>query len=178
MPTVKGDLDVVCGECQIGKETKASHSKTTRINTRRPLELVHMDMMGPMQVESYGGKKYALVCVDDYTRFSWTIYLREKSEAAQMFIELATPLQREIEDRGENLVGIRSDHSKEFENSTLANYSAEHGVTHQLASPNTPQQNGVVERKNRTIHEMARVMLHAKKVPLKFWSEAMNAARS
>ncbi|CAM8895490.1 unnamed protein product [Rhodiola kirilowii] len=63
LPKVKGDLDVVCGECQIIKQTKVSHQKINQINTSRPLELIHMDLMGLMQVESYGGKKYVPVFV-------------------------------------------------------------------------------------------------------------------
>ncbi|CAM8948430.1 unnamed protein product [Rhodiola kirilowii] len=176
MPNVKGDIDVLCGECQIGKQTKASHSNTTQISTSRPLELIHMDLMGPMQVESCGGNKYVLVCVDDFTRFSWTRFLRDKSAAAPQFIELATLLQREREASGERLVSIRSDNGTEFKNATMTSYCTKHGIAHQFSSAITPQQNGVVERKNRTIQEMARVMIHAKKIPLKFWSEAMNTA--
>ncbi|CAM8997413.1 unnamed protein product [Rhodiola kirilowii] len=176
MPNVKGNPDVVCGECQIGKQTKASHPKVSQISTSRPLELIHMDLMGPMQTESYGGKKYVLVCVEDFTRFTWTRFLRDKTEAAQQFIELATLIQRERDDRGEKLVSIRSDNGTEFKNATMRNYCMEHGIAHQFASAITPQQNGVVERKNRTIQEMARVMIHAKNIPLKFWSEAMNTA--
>ncbi|CAM9000216.1 unnamed protein product [Rhodiola kirilowii] len=176
MPNVKGDLDVLCGECQIGKQTKASHPITTQISTSRPLELIHMDLMGPMQVESFGGNKYVLVCVDDFTRFSWTRFLRDKSAATQQFIELATLLQREREAKGERLVSIRSDNGAEFKNATMTAFCTKHGIAHQFSSAITPQQNGVVERKNRTIQEMARVMIHAKKIPLKFWSEAMNTA--
>ncbi|CAM8982046.1 unnamed protein product [Rhodiola kirilowii] len=75
MPSVTGNLDVICGDCQIGKQTKAPHPNTSQISTSRPLELIHMDLMGPMQVGSYGGKKYVLMCVDDYTRFTWTRFL-------------------------------------------------------------------------------------------------------
>ncbi|CAM8877823.1 unnamed protein product [Rhodiola kirilowii] len=139
MPYVKGDLDVTCGECQIGKQTKASHPNISQIGTNRPLELIHMDLMGLMQVESYGGKKYVLVCVDDFTRYTWTRFLRDKTEAAQQFIELATLVQREREDKGERLVSIRSDNGTEFKNSTMATYCAEHGIAHQFASAITPR---------------------------------------
>ena len=62
-------LAFVCKDCKMGKQTKAVHKNTTQINTRRPLELLHMDLMGSMQVESIGGKKYLFVCVDDYTQY-------------------------------------------------------------------------------------------------------------
>ncbi|CAM8929272.1 unnamed protein product [Rhodiola kirilowii] len=108
--------------------------------------------------------------------FTWTRFLRDKTETTQQFIELATLIQREREDKGEKLVSIRNDNDTEFKNATMSTYCTKHGITHQFASAITPQQNGVVERKNRTIQEMARVMIHAKKIPLKFWSEAMNTA--
>ncbi|CAM8998987.1 unnamed protein product [Rhodiola kirilowii] len=176
IPKVKGELSVVCGDCQIGKQIKVPHKSTTQINTNRPLELLHIDLMGPMQVVSYSGKRYVLVCVDEFSRFTWSSFLREKSDAVQAFVQLCTQLEREREDKDEHIVKIRSDHGKEFENAALADFCSKRGITQQFASPITPQQNGVVERKNRTIQEIARVMLHAKSVPLKFWAEAMNTA--
>ncbi|CAM9000270.1 unnamed protein product [Rhodiola kirilowii] len=151
MPNIKGDLDVICGECQVRKQTKTSHPNISQIFTNRPLELIHMDLMGPIQVESYGGKKYVLVCVDDFTRYTWTRFLRDKTEAAQQFIELFTLIQQEREDKGERLVSSRSDNGTEFKNGTMATYCAEHKIAHQFASAITPQQNGVVEQKNHTI---------------------------
>ncbi|CAM8966101.1 unnamed protein product [Rhodiola kirilowii] len=176
IPRVQGELSIVCGDCQIGKQIKVPHKRTTQINTSRPLELLHIDLMGPMQVESYSGKRYVLVCVDDFTRFTWPCFLREKSDAVQAFVQLCTLLEREREDKDEHIVKVRSDHGKEFENAALADFCSKRGITQQFSSPITPQQNGVVERKNRTIQEMTRVMLHSKKVPLKFLAEAMNTA--
>ncbi|GAA0160085.1 transmembrane signal receptor [Lithospermum erythrorhizon] len=84
-----------CGECQVGKQTKVSHQLLQQVVTTRILELLHMDLMGPMQVESVGGKKYVYVCVDDYSRYTWVEFLRDKSEAFELFQQLATQLQRE-----------------------------------------------------------------------------------
>ncbi|CAM8948310.1 unnamed protein product [Rhodiola kirilowii] len=176
IPKVQGELNIVCGDCQIGKQIKVPNKSTTQINTHRPLELLHTDLMGPMQVESYSGKRYVLVCVDDFSRFTWPCFLREKSDDVQAFVQLCAHLECEREDKDEHIVNIRSDHGKEFENAALADFCSKRGITQQFASPITPQQNGVVERKNQTIQEMARVMLHEKKVPLKFWAEAMNTA--
>ncbi|CAM8887225.1 unnamed protein product [Rhodiola kirilowii] len=176
IPKVQGELSIVCGDCQIGKQIKVPHKSITQINTHRPLELLHIDLMGPMQVESYSGKRYILVCVDDFSRFTWSCFLWEKSEAVQAFVQLCTRLEREREDKNEHIVQVRSDHGKEFENVALADFCSKRGITQQFASPITPQQNEVVERKNRTIQEMTRVMPLAKKVPLMFWAEAMNTA--
>ncbi|CAM8886394.1 unnamed protein product [Rhodiola kirilowii] len=148
IPRVRGELSIVCGDCQIGKQIKVPHKSTTQINTSRPLELLHIDLMGPMQVESYSGKRYVLVCVDDFTRFTWPCFLREKSDAVQAFVQLCTQLEREREDKDEHIVKVRSDHGKEFENAALADFCSKRGITQQFSSPITPQQNGVVERKN------------------------------
>src|ERR1051325_9561052 len=75
----------VCGECQVGKQTKTSHQKVQRLTTTKVLELLHMDLMGPMQVESLGGKKYAYVVVDDYSRYNWVNFIRDKTKVLYVF---------------------------------------------------------------------------------------------
>ena len=132
-----------------------------------------MDLMGPMQVESLGGKKYAFVCVDDFSRNTWISFIREKSDTFDVFRDLCLRLQKE---KGCGVIKIRSDHGKEFENGRFNEFCSDKGITHEFSAPITPQQNGVVERKNRTIQESARVMLHAKNLPYYFWAEAMSTA--
>ncbi|CAJ2661762.1 unnamed protein product [Trifolium pratense] len=173
LPSLQIQEGNICGECQIGKQTKVSHQKLQHLSTSRVLELLHMDLMGPIQVESLGGKKYVLVVVDDFSRYTWVNFIREKSETFEEFKNLCLQLQKE-KDCG--IVRIRSDHGKEFENSKFVDFCAAEGINHEFSSPITPQQNGVVERKNRTLQESARVMLHAKNVPYKLWAEAMNTA--
>jgi hypothetical protein len=173
VPKLKIEEGSICGECQIGKQTKMSHPKLQHLTTSKVLELLHMDLMGPMQVESLGGKRYAFVVVDDYSRFTWINFLREKSDTFCAFKDLCKQLQRE---KDSVIVRIRSDHGREFENSRFSEFCTAEGIGHEFSSPITPQQNGVVERKNRTIQECARVMLHSKKLPQHFWAEAMNTA--
>ncbi|KAK2429199.1 gag-protease polyprotein [Trifolium repens] len=156
----------ICGECQIGKQIKMSHPMLPHQGTSRVLELLHMDLMGPMQVESLGGSRYAFVVVDDFSRYTWISFLKEKSDTFEEFKDLCTRLQRE---KDSPIIRIRSDHGKEFQNSKFAEFCSTEGIAHEFSSPITPQQNGVVERKNRTIQEAARVMLHAKKLPYYFW---------
>ncbi|GAA0153069.1 hypothetical protein LIER_11392 [Lithospermum erythrorhizon] len=128
-----------CGECQVGKQTKVSHQLLQQVVTTRILELLHMDLMGPMQVESVGGKKYVYVCVDDYSRYTWVEFLRDKSDAFEVFQQLAAQLQRE-----KDLTIIR-----------IRKFCNREGIRHEFSAPITPQQNRIVERKNRTIQEMA-----------------------
>ncbi|GAA0174992.1 hypothetical protein LIER_28259 [Lithospermum erythrorhizon] len=122
--------------------------------------------MGPIQVESIAGRKYVFVCVDDFSRYTWVEFLKDTSETFDVFKALATQIQREKE---VSIVGIGSDHGREFENSKFQEFRNIEGIKHEYSAPITPQQNGIVERKNMTLQEMARVMLHAKHLPIKFW---------
>ncbi|XP_057444286.1 uncharacterized protein LOC130736472 [Lotus japonicus] len=173
IPKLKIQEGKVCGECQIGKQVKMSHQKLQHLTTSKVLELLHMDLMGPMQVESLGGKRYVFVCVDDFSRFTWVEFLKEKSDTFEVFKELCLQVQRE---KGSGIVKIRSDHGKEFENGQFSEFCSSEGIKHEFSAPITPQQNGVVERKNRTLQESARAMLHAKNLPYHFWAEAINTA--
>ncbi|XP_057452420.1 uncharacterized protein LOC130744244 [Lotus japonicus] len=95
LPKLKIKEDRICGECQVGKQTKASHKKLQQVPTSKTLELLHMDLMGPMQVESLGGKRYAFVCVDDFSRYTWVNFIAEKSDTFSVFKELCQQIQRE-----------------------------------------------------------------------------------
>ncbi|KAL5849177.1 hypothetical protein ACOSQ4_007190 [Xanthoceras sorbifolium] len=176
LPELGKKQEGVCGPCQLGKQTKGIHKKNKGTMSKRPLELLHMDLMGPMQTESLGGKRYIFVCVDDFSRFTWIDFLREKSDAFEKFKSLCIKLQNEKDLKIKNIQRIRSDHGKEFENASFGNFCDNLGIFHEFSAPRTPQQNGVVERKNRVLQEMARVMLNSKKLPRNFWAEAVNTA--
>ena len=171
LPDLKIVEGSICGECQIGKQTRMSHPRLEHQVTSKVLELLHMDLMGPMQVESIDGKMYVLVVVDDFSRFTWMNFIREKSDTFDVFKDMGTQLQRE---KNCGIVRIRSDHGTEFKNAKFDEYCLGERIKHEFSSPITPQQNGVVERKNRTLKESARVILHAKHLPYRFWVEAMN----
>ncbi|GAA0168042.1 hypothetical protein LIER_22852 [Lithospermum erythrorhizon] len=89
--------DRVCGECQVGKHTKGCHQKLQQMVTTRVLELMLLDLMGPMQVERNGGKKYVYVCVDDFSRYTWVEFIREKSDTFEVFKKVIIQLQKEKE---------------------------------------------------------------------------------
>ena len=95
-----------------------------------------MDLMGPMQVESLGGKRCAYVVVDDFSRFTWVNFIKEKSDFFEVFNELCQKLQRE-KDCG--IVRIRSDHGKEFENNKFDEFCSSEGISHEFSSLITPQ---------------------------------------
>ena len=111
MPTLSRVSNVVCGPCQLGKQTKAKHLSTQTSTTSRPLELLHLDLMGPTRTESLGGKRYIMVAVDDFTRYTWVILLRSKSDAPEHIEALCIRLQNE---KNLKIDRISSDHGKEF----------------------------------------------------------------
>ena len=163
----------IYGPCQMGKQVKSKHLSVTKVQTLRPLELLHINLISPARVQSLGGKKYILVVVDDYTRYTWVVLLRDKAEAPEKMIHLCKNLQVE---KGTVIARIRSDHGRQFENTKLATFCNDQSTSQEFSSPKTPQQNGIVEQKNRVIQEMALVMLNNKKIAKSFWGEAINTA--
>ena len=85
IPKMKVDPGKIYGSCQLGKQIRLSHKVTQHLSTTRVLESIHMDLMGPMQVESLRGKRYAFVCVDDFSSYSWVHFLKEKSDTFDAF---------------------------------------------------------------------------------------------
>ena len=132
----------------IRKQTKSPHPKVNVIATSRPLELLHVDLIGPTRIESVGGKRYIMVVVDDFSRYSWVEFLRERSEACDKMKRLCKRLQNENE---VPIVKIRSDHGKEFEYAKFEAFCNEHSIKKEFSAPKTPQQNGVVKKKNWVI---------------------------
>ncbi|GJR87355.1 retrovirus-related pol polyprotein from transposon TNT 1-94 [Tanacetum coccineum] len=165
--------DHLCSSYEQGKsKIKSFHTKTTPSSKRR-LQLLHMDLCGPMWVESINGKKYVLVIVDDFSRYTWTHFLRSKDETPGVLIDFLTLVQRGLHAQ---VTTVRTDKGTEFLNKTLHAYFAKEGIRHETSTARTPEQNGVVERRNRTLVEAARTMLSTAKVPLFFWAEAIATA--
>jgi transposase InsO family protein len=135
--------------------------------------MLHMDLCGPMRVESINGKKYILVIVDDYSRYTWVKFLRSKDEAPGTIITFLKRIQVLLQ---APVRIVRTDNGTEFTNQELRTYFEDVGITHQTSSVRTPQQNGVVERRNRTLVEAARTMLIFSCAPLFLWADAVATA--
>ncbi|GJZ06030.1 retrovirus-related pol polyprotein from transposon TNT 1-94 [Tanacetum coccineum] len=137
--------DHLCSSCELGKaKRKSFHTKTTPSSKRR-LQLLHMDLCGPMRVESINGKKYVLVIVDDYSRYTWTHFLRSKDETPEVLIDSLTLIQRGLHAQVRT---VRTDKGMEFLNKTLHAYFAKEGIRHETSTARTPEQNDVVEKRN------------------------------
>jgi transposase InsO family protein len=150
------------------------HPPLTDVMTERPTELLHMDLFGPARVRSVGGKWYVLVVVDDYSSYAWVFFLEDKSETFGFVRDLIVRLKNER--HGNAIRAICSDNGSEFKNSRFDAFCHDLGLEHQYSTPFVPPQNGVVERKNRTLCEMARMMLDEHRTPRRYWAEAVNTA--
>ncbi|GJU74041.1 retrovirus-related pol polyprotein from transposon TNT 1-94 [Tanacetum coccineum] len=168
LPKLKFVKDHLCSSCELGKaKRKSFHTKTTPSSKRR-LQLLHMDLCGPMRVESFNGKKYVLVIVDGYSQYNWTHFLRSKDETPEVLINFLKLVQRGLHAQ---VRIVRTDKGTEFLNKTLHAYFAKEGIEHQTSTARTPEQNGVLKRWNRTLVEAARTMLSTANLPL--WAEAI-----
>ena len=167
------EKDKLCSACQPGKQVANTHPSKQFMSTSRPLELLHMDLFGPTSYKSLGGNKYGFVIVDDYSRYTWVYFLEDKTEVAYIFSTFAKRAQNEF---NTTIVKIRSDNGKEFDNTQVEEYCDEVGIKHEFSSTYTPQQNGVVERKNRTLITLARAMLDEYNTSQEFWADAVNTA--
>ncbi|GKD52552.1 retrovirus-related pol polyprotein from transposon TNT 1-94, partial [Tanacetum coccineum] len=173
LPRLKFEKDHLCSACQLGKSRKATHKPKTINTIMEVLHTLHMDLCGPMRVQSINGKKYILVIVDDYSRFTWVKFLRSKDETPAFVINLLKQLQVGL---NKTVRFVRTDNGTEFVNKDLIDYYENVRITHEKTIPRTPQQNGVVKRRNRTLVEAAKTMLIFSKALLFLWAEVMATA--
>ncbi|GKA12161.1 retrovirus-related pol polyprotein from transposon TNT 1-94 [Tanacetum coccineum] len=156
-----------------GEKKKASHPPKLVPSDHSKLELLHMDLCGPIRVASINGKKYILVIVDDFSRYTWVYFLRSKDETPEIIKKFITQAQLNYKAK---VCKIHIDNGTEFKNTTLKAYYETLGIMQQFSIAQTPQQNGVVERHNRTLVEAARTMLIVSKLPEFLWAEAVPTA--
>ena len=124
-----------CDSCQKGKMHKSSHRSKDVISTKRPLELLYIDLFGPSRIASLNHSKYALVIVDDYSRFTWTLFIRHKDETFGKFTDFCKLIQNQ---KSTSIVTIRSDHGGEFENELFSDFCNKNGIRHEFSVPRTP----------------------------------------
>nr|GEU73365.1 ribonuclease H-like domain-containing protein [Tanacetum cinerariifolium] len=158
LPKLKFIKDHLCSSCELGKAKRKSFQSKTTPSLKRWLQLLHMDLCGPMRVASINRKRYVLVIVDDYSRYTWTYFLKSKDETPEVLIDFLRLVQRGLDAQ---VRIVRTDKGTEFLNKTLHAYFASEGILHQTSIARTPKQNGIVERRNHTLVEAARTMLSA-----------------
>ncbi|GJU57734.1 putative ribonuclease H-like domain-containing protein [Tanacetum coccineum] len=158
---------------KLGKQHRASCKSKTVSSISQPLHMLHMDLFGPTFVKSLMKKMYCLVVTDDYSRFSWVFFLATKDETSGILKSFITGVENLIDQR---VKVIRCDNGTEFKNKEMNQFCERKGIKREFSVARTPQQNGVAERKNRTLIEAARTMLADSKLPTTFWAEAVNTA--
>ncbi|CAH9099164.1 unnamed protein product [Cuscuta epithymum] len=171
LPSI-GKLEL-CEGCIYGKQSRGSFPSGGSWRASECLELLHADLCGPMETESLGGSRYFLMITDDFTRMSWVYFQRTKSEALENFKKFKALVENQT---GKSVKALRTDRGGEFSSNAFTDFCDEQGIRREFTAPYTPEQNGVAERKNRTVVEMARSMLKAKDMPTKFWGEAVSTA--
>ncbi|GJZ35839.1 putative ribonuclease H-like domain-containing protein [Tanacetum coccineum] len=157
-----------------GTETHKASCKAKLVNSiSKPLHMLHMDLFGPTNVKSLMKKSYCLVVTDDFSRFSWVFFLATKDETSGILKTFITEIENQLDHK---VKVIRCDNGTEFKNSVMNQFCEMKGIKREFSVARTPQQNGVAERRNRTLIEAARTMLVDSKLPTTFWAEAVNTA--
>ncbi|GJY80317.1 putative ribonuclease H-like domain-containing protein [Tanacetum coccineum] len=165
--------DHTCVACQKGKQHKASCKAKSVSSISHSLQLLHMDLFGPTSVRSLNHKTYCLVITDDFSRFSWVFFLRTKDETSGILKDFIRQIENQL---NQKVKTIRCDNGTEFKNRDFIEFCGSKGIKREYSNARTPQQNGVAERKNRTLIEAARTMLADSFLPNTFWAEAVSTA--
>ena len=172
MPEIKKPKTSICESCQHGKQTRVEF-KTKEHSTTRPLELVHTNLCGPTRSKGLNGEEYFTLLVDGFTRMSWVCLLKKKYEAFECFKIFRELVENEVKHK---IKCLRSDNGGEFTSKEFNLYCEEHDIKRQFSTARTPQKNGVAERKNKTVMEMARTMLNDSQLSDKFWGQVVHTS--
>ncbi|GJZ22058.1 putative ribonuclease H-like domain-containing protein [Tanacetum coccineum] len=173
LPSKLFEINQTSVACQKGKQHRASCKTKTVSSISQPLQMLHMDLFGLTFVKSLMKKMYCLVVTDDFSRFSWVFFLATKDETTEILKTFITGIENLINLR---VKVIRCDNGTKFKNRVMNQFSEMKGIKREFSVARTPQKNGVAERKNRTLIEVARTMLADSKLPTTFWAEVVNTA--
>jgi transposase InsO family protein len=149
-----------CEGCVIGKQTRRQFGKF-KFSITRSLELVQTDICSPIIPGSFSGKEYFITFIDDYSRKCWVYFFEKKSEAFETFKKFKIMVEKMM---GKKIRSLRSNRGGEYLSNQFKSYCENHGIRRFLTAPYTPQQNGIAERKNRTILDMVRSMIKTKEM--------------
>ena len=150
-----------------------SSFKSKTYTSKEGLELVHTNLCGPIEVQSYKGDKYIMFLVDDYSRMITVMFLKQKSDAFQMFKWYVARVEKET---WKSLKCLRSDRGEEFTSNEFEIFCNDKGIKRQTSAPITPPHNGIAERRNRSMIDCTRTLMMEKIIALKYWREAVSAA--
>ena len=167
------DNDYFCEVCILGKQHRLSFSKDAKKRQKKPGELIHGDLCGPMSTMSVGGSSYFLLLKDDSTNYMFVYFLREKSQVMDKMKQFLLDWRLLS---GRKIQRIRTDNGGEFTGKEFESWLLNKNIRHETSAPYVPQQNGFIERSNRTVVEATRSMLHSSGIPLTLWAEVTQTA--
>ena len=159
----------ICEACVVGKMTRAPFPKASR--STEPLAIVHSDISGEMSVPTFGQKVYFITFIDDFSRYGYVYLIKHKSKGFDMFKVFKAEVENQL---NKKIKVLRTDRGGEYTSGILDDFCKENGIIHHYTLPYTPQQNGVAERRNRTLMDMVRSMMAYSNLPLSFWGEALH----
>jgi transposase InsO family protein len=171
LPELKGDQEGICNRCAQGKNIKNPFPKRDS-KAEGVLELIHSNVCGPMPSSSISGYVYYVSFIDDYSRKTWIYLLKSKDEVFNKFKELKVLIENLFERK---IKILRSNNGGEYTSKEFVNFYRDVGIKRELNTPYNPQQNGVAERKNGTIMEAVKTMVHDKDLPMCLWAEVAMA---
>ncbi|GJW48913.1 zinc finger, CCHC-type containing protein [Tanacetum coccineum] len=163
----------LCNGCVVAKQMRQSFPNKPQWRASKLLKLVHADLCGPITLQSTGGNRYFLLIVDDWCRYMWVYLLKSKDEALAKFKIFKAQVETETRHK---VKVLRTNQGDEFNSQAFVKYCQGEGIQRQTTTPYTPQQNGVVEQRNRTVVEMTRSLLKNMNLPDSLWTEAVRHA--
>ncbi|KXJ62464.1 hypothetical protein RP20_CCG008240 [Aedes albopictus] len=166
-------IDEKCECCLQGKTPRTPFPSESQSRSTAPMDLVHTDVCGPVEMSSVSGYRYFMTVIDDYSRFCVLYLLKEKSEVATRIEEYVAYAKTLF---GRKPKAIRSDQGGEYSGKRLRAFYKREGISAQYTAGYSPQQNGIAERKNRSLIEMVRCMLFDAQLEQRYWAEALSTA--
>ncbi|GJV06299.1 retrovirus-related pol polyprotein from transposon TNT 1-94, partial [Tanacetum coccineum] len=139
LPKLKYVKDQLCSSCEVSKAKRSSFKTKDVPSSKGRLNLLHMDLCGPMRVASINGKIYILVIINDYSIYTWTLFLRSKDETPEVLKDFLTMIQQNLQ---APIIFVRTDRGTELLNKTLNAFFKEEGIEHHTSTPQTLEQNG------------------------------------
>lgn len=175
LPQLFNDIEsskFVCEHCILAKSHKSSYPSKTYVPSK-PFSLIHSDVWGPSRVKTSSGKKWFVTFIDDHTRLCWVYLMSEKSEVCQLFQNFYKMVETQFQSK---IRILHTDNGTEYINDVLGQFLKDKGILHQSTCVNTPQQNGIAERKNKHLLEVTRALMFSMNVPKYLWGEAILTA--
>jgi transposase InsO family protein len=158
-----------CDVCELAKSHRTSFRLTLN-KSPLPFMVIHSDVWGPSKIQTLGGSRWFVTFIDDCTRMTWLWLMKSKSEVNLLFQKFHKMIKTQY---NAQIQVLRSDNGGEYQSSELQHFFEVEGIINQTTCSNTPEQNGVAERKNRHLLEVVRAILIEANMPLSYWGEAL-----